>query len=88
MATRGRALLGAALRGATSGLAGVAVMTVGEQAEQSLTKRPDSFVPARALRALLSSTTPEAVRQTTRILETAAAMDDAAALVADHSGAR
>ncbi len=28
------------------------------------------------------------IQQTTRILEIAAAMDDAAALVADHSGAR
>jgi len=52
MATRGRELLGAGLRGAASGLAGVAVMTLGEQAEQAITKRPDSFVPARALRAL------------------------------------
>jgi hypothetical protein len=52
MAARGRALLLAALKGAASGLAGAAVMTAGEQAEQALTKRPDSFVPARALRAL------------------------------------
>ena len=43
---------------------------------------------AGALRTLLSSTTPDAVRQTTRILETAAAMDDAVALVADHPAAR
>ena len=42
---------------------------------------------ARALRTLLSSTTPDALRQTTRVLETAAAMDDAAALIADQSAA-
>jgi hypothetical protein len=52
MATRGRTLVVAALKGAASGLAGVAGMTIGEQVEQALTKRPDSFVPARALRAL------------------------------------
>ncbi|TYP88023.1 hypothetical protein [Blastococcus xanthinilyticus] len=42
----------AALRGALAGLAGVAVMTVGEKAEQALTHRPDSYVPARTLTAL------------------------------------
>jgi hypothetical protein len=42
---------------------------------------------ARALRTLLSSTTPEAVQHTTRVLETAAAMDDAAPLAGDRSGA-
>lgn len=40
-------------QGAVSGLAGVAVMTVGEKVEQALTHRPDSYVPARALLALL-----------------------------------
>jgi hypothetical protein len=53
MAARGRTLLLAALKGAASGLAGAAVMTAGELAEQALTKRPDSFVPARALKALM-----------------------------------
>jgi hypothetical protein len=52
MATRGQVLLVAALKGAASGVAGAAVMTAGELAEQALTKRPDSYVPARALRAL------------------------------------
>ena len=32
---------------------GVAVMTVGEKIEQAVFKRPDSFVPARALLTLL-----------------------------------
>jgi hypothetical protein len=42
----------AALRGAAAGLAGVAVMTAGEKLEQSLTHRPDSYVPGRTLTAL------------------------------------
>ncbi|MGY1849708.1 hypothetical protein [Blastococcus sp. SYSU DS1021] len=42
----------AALRGALAGLAGVAVMTLGEKAEQALTGRPDSYVPARTLAAV------------------------------------
>src|SRR3712207_6619516 len=45
----------AALRGAVAGLAGVAVMTVGEKAEQAVTSRPDSYVPARTLTALTTS---------------------------------
>jgi hypothetical protein len=60
MAARGRALLGGALKGAASGLAGAAVMTAGELAEQALTKRQDSFVPARALRALTGRASSEA----------------------------
>ena len=40
-------------QGAVAGLAGVAVMTVGEKLEQRLTGRPDSFVPARVLARLL-----------------------------------
>jgi hypothetical protein len=43
----------AALRGAVSGLLAVAVMTAGEKAEQALTQRPDSYVPARTLLTLL-----------------------------------
>lgn len=52
-APRGRTLAGAAARGAALGLAGVAVMTAGEKAEQALTHRPDSYVPARTLLTLL-----------------------------------
>ena len=43
----------AAGRGALAGLAGAAVMTAGEKAEQAVTHRPDSYVPARALLTLL-----------------------------------
>jgi len=52
---KGRAggLVGAALVGSVCGLVGVAVMTAGEKIEQSLTKRPNSFVPARTLLSLL-----------------------------------
>ena len=39
--------------GAAAGLVGVAAMTLAEQAEQKITGRPDSFVPARALLTLL-----------------------------------
>ena len=46
---RGSALLGAAGRGMVAGLVGVAAMTAGEQLEQALTRRPDSYVPARTL---------------------------------------
>jgi hypothetical protein len=51
--TRGAVLRRAAGRGALAGLAGVAVMTVGEKAEQAVSRRPDSYVPARALLTLL-----------------------------------
>jgi hypothetical protein len=51
--SRGQLLLGAAARGAVCGLAGVAVMTAGEKVEQSLTRRPNSYVPARTLLTLL-----------------------------------
>jgi hypothetical protein len=40
-------------QGAVAGLAGVAVMTVGEKLEQALTGRPDSYVPGRTLLTLL-----------------------------------
>lgn len=46
-------LRAAAVKGVTAGLAGVAVMTIGEKLEQRLTHRPDSFVPARTLLAVL-----------------------------------
>jgi hypothetical protein len=42
----------AAVQGALAGLAGVAVMTAAEKAEQAVTHRPDSYVPARTLTAL------------------------------------
>ena len=50
---RPRALLPAAGRGMLAGLAGVAVMTAFEKGEQALTRRPDSYVPARTLLTLL-----------------------------------
>lgn len=42
-------------QGLVSGTAGVAVMTLGEQLEQRLTGRPDSFVPARTLERLVGA---------------------------------
>ena len=51
--TRGAVLRRAAGRGALAGLTGVAAMTVAEKAEQAVTGRPDSYVPARALMTLL-----------------------------------
>ncbi len=50
---RGRELARASAIGGAAGLVGVAAMTVGEKIEQALTKRTDSFVPARALLTLL-----------------------------------
>jgi hypothetical protein len=41
------------LRGAVAGLAGVAVMTAMEKVEQRVTDRPNSYVPAKTLAALL-----------------------------------
>jgi hypothetical protein len=41
------------LAGLVGGLAGTAVMTLGEKVEQLVTKRPDSYVPARTLAHLL-----------------------------------
>jgi hypothetical protein len=51
--SRGRALLPAAGRGALAGLLGVAVMSTAEKIEQSITHRPNSYVPARTLLSLL-----------------------------------
>ena len=51
--SRSAVLLSAALRGAVAGVAGVAVMTAAEKAEQALTGRPNSYVPGRALLTLL-----------------------------------
>jgi hypothetical protein len=53
VSARGAALAAAAGRGVVAGLAGVAVMTAGEKAEQALTGRPNSYVPARALLTML-----------------------------------
>jgi hypothetical protein len=57
---RGRTLAVAAVKGAVSGLAGVAVMTVLEESELAVTKRPRSSVPARTLRALLGRRSSDA----------------------------
>jgi hypothetical protein len=47
-------MLGRALvNGLIGGLAGTTVMTAGEKLEQLVTKRPDSYVPARTLAHLL-----------------------------------
>ena len=51
--TRPTILAAAALRGAAAGLVGVAAMTLAEKVEQRVTRRPSSFVPARALLTLL-----------------------------------
>ncbi|SNR41961.1 hypothetical protein SAMN06272737_106145 [Blastococcus mobilis] len=51
--SRARALLPAAGRGVLAGLLGVAVMTAAEKVEQSITHRPNSYVPARTLLTLL-----------------------------------
>ena len=48
-----RILLAAAGRGLLAGLAGATAMTAGEKLEQALTRRPDSYVPARTLLTLL-----------------------------------
>jgi len=39
--------------GALAGAAGVVAMTLGEKAEQAITKRPNSYVPAHTLQRLL-----------------------------------
>jgi hypothetical protein len=49
----------AAARGAGAGIAGVAVMTASEKLEQRLTRRPDSYVPARTLAHLLGLPKPD-----------------------------
>lgn len=53
MATRGRVLAVAALKGAASGLVGVAAQTAVGQVELAVDHRPRSYIPARTLRALL-----------------------------------
>jgi hypothetical protein len=46
-------LRAAAIRGAGAGLVGVVAMTAGEKLEQLMTRRPNSYVPARALLTVL-----------------------------------
>jgi len=48
----------AACQGAVAGLAGTVAMTVGEEVEQALTGREDSYVPARTLQRLLGRAEP------------------------------
>ncbi len=60
--TRRRALARAAAVGSAAGLVGVAAMTAGEKMEQALTRRPHSFVPARALLTLLGRRPSDADR--------------------------
>jgi hypothetical protein len=43
----------AVLSGLVAGLAGVAAMTLAEKIEQTITRRPDSYVPAHTLERLL-----------------------------------
>ncbi len=54
--TRARTLAVAGAKGAICGLAGVAAMTVGEKLEQAVTRRPNSYVPARTLLTLMGRT--------------------------------
>lgn len=60
--SRRRALARAAVVGSAAGVVGVAVMTAGEKVEQAVTRRPHSFVPARALLTLLGRRPSDADR--------------------------
>jgi hypothetical protein len=62
MAGRGRMLLIAAIKGAASGLVGVAAMTAAGQVEIAIHRRSRSYVPARTLRALLRRPESDAQR--------------------------
>lgn len=55
-------VLRAAGTGAMAGLAGGAVMVVGEKIEQAITDRPNSYVPARSLLTLLGRHPSDAVQ--------------------------
>jgi hypothetical protein len=57
MTTTGE-IVRAAGRGALAGLAGAAIMTVGEKLEQRLTGRPSSYVPGRTLASLVGLPRP------------------------------
>jgi hypothetical protein len=54
-----RSLPRAAGLGALAGLAGVAAMTAAEKLEQSLTHRPDSYVPGRTLLRMMGRPAPD-----------------------------
>jgi hypothetical protein len=62
--SRARALLPAAGKGVVAGVLGVAVMSAAEKVEQSITRRPNSYVPARTLLSLLGRRPSEADRPT------------------------
>jgi hypothetical protein len=52
----------AAATGAVAGMAGGAAMAIGEKLEQTVTRRPNSYVPARALLTLLGQQPSDEVR--------------------------
>jgi hypothetical protein len=54
-----------AARGALAGLAGAAAMTAAEKLEQAITRRPHSYVPARALLTLVGRSPGDQVRPPT-----------------------
>ncbi len=56
-------MLNGVVAGLVAGAVGAAVMTAGEKAEQALTGRADSYMPARTLSALLGDDTTR-TRQT------------------------
>lgn len=56
--SRPAVLRAAAARGVAAGLVGVAVMTAAEKLEQTVTQRPNSYVPGRALLTLLRGQRP------------------------------
>lgn len=62
MTTRSRELGSAAGRGAVAGLAGALIMTGGEKVEQQLTGRPNSYVPGRAMQAMMGQADSDASR--------------------------
>jgi hypothetical protein len=51
-------LIGGLAKGLIGGLIGAVVMTIGEKAEQRLTGRPDSYVPARTAARLFGLRRP------------------------------
>jgi hypothetical protein len=51
--SRVRGIVWGAAVGAVAGVIGAGAMVVGERVEQAVTRRPDSYVPARALLTLL-----------------------------------
>ncbi len=52
-------MLSTIARGMAAGIAGAAVMTGAEKVEQALTRRPNSYVPARTLAHLLGLPRPD-----------------------------